>query len=43
MIFTSVLKARGYDNLINVQGGFTAIKNSGAFPVTDYVCPSTML
>ena len=43
MIFASVLKARGYDNLINVQGGFTAIKNSGAFPVTDYVCPSTML
>jgi rhodanese-related sulfurtransferase len=43
MIFASVLKARGYDNLINVQGGFIAIKNSGAFPVTDYVCPSTML
>ena len=43
MIFASILKARGYDNLINVQGGFTAIKNSGAFAVTEYVCPSTML
>lgn len=43
MIFASVLKARGYDNLINVEGGFTSIKNSGAFAVTEYVCPSTML
>lgn len=43
MIFASVLKARGYDNLINVEGGFTSIKNSGAFTVTEYVCPSTML
>ena len=43
MIFASILKARGYDNLINVEGGFTSIKNSGAFAVTEYVCPSTML
>jgi rhodanese-related sulfurtransferase len=43
MIFASVLKARGYNNLINVEGGFTSIKNSNAFPVTEYVCPSTML
>ena len=29
MIFNSILKARGYDNLIDVQGGFDAIKASG--------------
>jgi glyoxylase-like metal-dependent hydrolase (beta-lactamase superfamily II)/rhodanese-related sulfurtransferase len=43
MVFCSVLRARGYDNLINVKGGFDAIKKSGKFKVTDYVCPTTML
>ncbi len=43
MIFASILKARGYDNLIDVDGGFTSIKNSGKFKITDYVCPTTML
>lgn len=43
MIFASILKARGYDKLIDVAGGFKAIKDSGKFQVTDYVCPSTML
>lgn len=43
MIFNSILKARGYDNLIDVQGGFDAIKASGKFKVSDYVCPTTML
>lgn len=43
MIFTSILRARGYDNLIDVSGGFKAIKDSGRFEVTAYVCPSTLL
>jgi rhodanese-related sulfurtransferase len=43
MIFISILKARGYDNLIDISGGFTAIKNSGKFKLTDYVCPTTLL
>lgn len=43
MIFNSILRARGYDNLIDVEGGFTAIKESGKFKVSDYVCPTTML
>lgn len=43
MIFASILKARGFNNLIDVDGGFTAIKESGKFKVTDYVCPTTML
>ncbi|WP_026947359.1 MBL fold metallo-hydrolase [Algoriphagus marincola] len=43
MIFNSILKARGYDNLIDVAGGFTAIKESGKLKVSDYVCPTTLL
>lgn len=43
MVFVSILKARGFNNLIDVDGGFTAIKSSGKFKVTDYVCPTTML
>ena len=43
VIFISILKARGYDKLINVAGGFASIKKSGAFKITDYVAPTTML
>jgi rhodanese-related sulfurtransferase len=43
MTFVSILKARGYNNLINVSGGFGAIKSTGKFEITDYVCPTTML
>jgi len=43
MIFTSLARSRGYKNLIDVEGGFKAIKESKAFPISDYVCPSTML
>jgi hydroxyacylglutathione hydrolase len=43
MIFISILKARGYDNLIDVKGGFKAIKESGKIKVSDYVCPTTLL
>jgi hydroxyacylglutathione hydrolase len=43
VIFNSVLKARGYDNLIDVQGGFKAIKESGKLEISNFVCPSTLL
>ncbi len=43
MIFNSILRARGYDNLIDVKGGFKELKETGKFAVTDYVCPSTLL
>lgn len=43
IIFISILKARGFDNLIDVKGGFKAIKESGKFNISDYVCPTTML
>ena len=43
MIFASILKSRGVHNLVDVRGGFGAIKNAGLQEVTAYVCPSTML
>ncbi|MFK7775277.1 MAG: rhodanese-like domain-containing protein [Saprospiraceae bacterium] len=43
MVFASLLRARGYDNLIDVKGGFVDMKESGAFELTEYVCPTTML
>jgi len=43
MIFASILRARGYDNLVDVIGGFKAMKDSEKFKVTDYVCPTTLL
>lgn len=43
MIFISVLKARGYNNLVDVKGGFKALKESGNFKISDYVCPTTLL
>lgn len=43
MVFCSILKARGYDNLIDVAGGFNAMKKTEKFQVSDYVCPTTLL
>ena len=43
MIFLSTLKARGYNNLIDVDGGLKAIKETGKVKLTDYVCPTTLL
>jgi hydroxyacylglutathione hydrolase len=43
MIFISILKARGFENLVDIKGGFKAMKDSGKFPITDFVCPTTML
>lgn len=43
VIFISILQARGYKNLINVRGGFNAIKESKQFELTEYVCPTTLL
>ena len=41
MIAASILKSRGIHNIINVQGGFAAIKDTG-IEITDYICPSTL-
>ncbi len=42
MVFISILKARGYHNLVDVAGGFEAIEKTD-LPMTEYVCPSTTL
>ncbi len=41
MIAASILKSRGIHNLVDVAGGFAAIKKAG-IPVTDFVCPTTL-
>lgn len=41
VIAASLLKKRGIHNLIDVKGGFKAIKET-TIPVSDYVCPSTL-
>lgn len=43
MIFASILRARGYNNLIDVRGGFAAMKLSERFVLTEFVCPTTLL
>ncbi|WP_378182599.1 rhodanese-like domain-containing protein [Aquimarina sp. SS2-1] len=41
VIAASILKSRGIHNLIDVAGGFAAMKAAG-MDTTDYVCPSTL-
>jgi hydroxyacylglutathione hydrolase len=41
MIANSILKARGWDNTIDVEGGFKAMIASD-IPKTSYVCPTTV-
>jgi len=41
VIAASILKARGFNNLIDVAGGFGAIQKTD-LPTTNFVCPSTL-
>jgi len=41
MIAASILKSRGFDNIVDVAGGFKAISETD-IPTTNYVCPSTL-
>jgi glyoxylase-like metal-dependent hydrolase (beta-lactamase superfamily II)/rhodanese-related sulfurtransferase len=41
MVAASILKARGFDNVINIREGFKGIVETDV-PKTDYVCPSTL-
>lgn len=43
LIFISILNNKGYDKLINIEGGFSSIEKNNAFKLTEYVCPTTML
>lgn len=42
MIAASILKARGWEDFVDVRGGMSDIKNTG-IKKSDYVCPTTML
>lgn len=41
VIWASIMKARGYHNMINVEKGMSGIRNTN-IPLTNYVCPSTL-
>ncbi|TXE16743.1 MBL fold metallo-hydrolase [Psychroserpens burtonensis] len=41
VIAASILKSRGIHNVINISGGYDAIKNTNV-PRTDFVCPTTL-
>ncbi len=41
IIAASILKSRGIHNLVDIAGGYGAIKTAG-ITVTDFVCPSTL-
>ena len=41
MIYSSILKSRGVHNIVDIQGGFGAIKNQEGIEVTNYVCPNS--
>lgn len=42
MIYVSILKSRGFENLINVESGYKAIVADEAVKHSEYVCPSTL-
>jgi hydroxyacylglutathione hydrolase len=42
MIAASILKQRGWDNFVDVDGGFAAIAKTEV-PKTVYICPTTLL
>ncbi|UYW00809.1 MBL fold metallo-hydrolase [Flavobacterium agricola] len=42
IIFTSILRARGYQNLIDVQGGFKAIKASDLYKLSSFTCTNAI-
>ena len=42
MIYLSILKSRGYENLINIESGYKTIVSDEEVKRTEYVCPSTL-
>ena len=41
VIAASILKARGFYNLVNIEGGFDELKKTGV-QMSDFVCPTTI-
>ena len=42
LIVASIFKANGVENVSDVRGGFVDLKETKV-PLTDYVCPTTLL
>lgn len=42
MITASILKSRGFEHIIDVDGGFAAIKQTD-IPLSQYVCPTSLM
>ena len=42
MTAASILRARGFENVVDIKGGFSAIQETGKFELSDYVCPNTL-
>lgn len=42
MIASSILKQRGFENFVDIKGGFEDLKET-PIEMTEYVCPSTLL
>mgnify|MGYP000106068274 CR=1 FL=1 len=42
LIAISILKSKGFHNFINIEGGIRTLEEEN-IPMTDYVCPSTMM
>lgn len=41
VVTASILKARGFEKLVDIAGGFEALQAAGA-ETTEYICPSTL-
>jgi hypothetical protein len=41
MVFISILKARGYDNLVDISNGYKAIKSSKRLRISNAVPSNT--
>lgn len=41
LIAASIFKANGVENVVDVEGGFVQVKQTG-IPISDYVCPTTL-
>ena len=41
VIAASILKARGYHKIIDISGGFAALKKTDV-PMSEFVCPTTL-
>jgi hydroxyacylglutathione hydrolase len=42
MMYASILKSRGFEQIVDIAGGYAAIKKSEMFATTNFVCPSTL-